>query len=161
VGGLKALAVELKVRLPSPGLRSDADIARAVDNVITWTTALPPDTVHVMVENGWITLTGTVDWHAQRELVADSVRHLGGVTGLSNQLGIKARVSAMGVQADIEAALKRRASSEAQAIAVTVHGGAVTLTGTVHNTSERQLATHAAWGAAGVASVIDQLTLVE
>lgn len=41
-----------------------------------------------------------------------------------------------------------------------VRGDEVTLTGTVHNWSERELIKHAAWQASGVRSVVDNMTLV-
>ncbi|MEP6876369.1 MAG: BON domain-containing protein [Burkholderiales bacterium] len=41
-----------------------------------------------------------------------------------------------------------------------VSGGDVTLTGSVHSWSERDLATHSAWGAPGVRRVVDKMNLV-
>jgi osmotically-inducible protein OsmY len=88
------------------------------------------------------------------------VRYLTGVTGVSNQIAIRPSVSATVVKSQIEAALKRRAATDAQAIAVQVKGADVTLTGTVHSWTERDLAMRSAWGSAGVRQVIDQLNLV-
>jgi osmotically-inducible protein OsmY len=88
------------------------------------------------------------------------VRYLSGVTGISNQIAIKPSLSATVVKSDIEAALKRRAAADAATIAVTVKGADVTLTGTVHSWAERDLATHSAWGSAGVHKVIDKMNLV-
>ncbi|MEO6280302.1 BON domain-containing protein [Roseateles sp.] len=159
VGGVKALAVELKVKLGELGKRTDADIALSAKNIIGWTGSLPADAVKVMVEGGWLTLTGDVEWQFQRQDAANSVRHLLGVTGLSNQIAIKPTLSATLVKSDIEAALKRRAAADAQTISVAVSGGDVTLTGTVHNWAERDLATRSAWGSAGVRKVVDNMTL--
>ena len=64
------------------------------------------------------------------------------------------------VKADIEAALKRRATADAKPIAVDVKGADVTLTGTVHSWAERDLATRSAWGSPGVRSVVDKMNLV-
>ena len=76
------------------------------------------------------------------------------------QQDVMAQQAATLVKADIEAALKRRAAADAETIVVGVSGAHVTLTGTVHSWAERELAQHAAWGAAGVRSVIDKMTLV-
>lgn len=161
VSGVKALAVEMKVKLTSGfGLRTDADIAESAQNVLGWTSSLPKHAVKVMVEGGWLTLSGEVEWHYQREDAADCVRYLSGVTGVSNQIAIKPSVSGTVVKSDIEAALKRRASSDAKSISVEVKGADVTLTGTVHSWAERDLATRSAWGSAGVRSVVDNLSLV-
>jgi osmotically-inducible protein OsmY len=159
VAGVKALAVEMDVALAGGMTRTDADVARTAENVLQWTTYLPKDAVKVKVEGGWITLSGQVEWEYQRQSAADSVRYLMGVTGVSNQVGIKPTVSAGGVRADIEAALKRRANADAQQIAVEVRGADVTLSGTVHSWSERELATHSAWGTPGVRKVVDNMTL--
>ncbi len=160
VNGVKALAVEMKVKLAALGQRSDADIAESAKNVLSWVGALPADAVKVMVEGGWLTLSGAVEWQYQRQDAADSVRYLLGVTGVSNEIAIKPSVSATVVKSDIEAALKRRAAADSKAIAVDVKGGDVTLTGTVHSWAERDLATRSAWGSSGVRKVVDKMTMV-
>jgi osmotically-inducible protein OsmY len=63
------------------------------------------------------------------------------------------------VQSDIEAALKRRASSDVRRISVAVRDANVTLSGTVGSWSERELATNSAWSTSGVRSVVDNMTL--
>ena len=160
VNGVKALAVEMKVKLSEFGKRTDADIAESAKNILGWTSSLPADAVKVLVEGGWLTLSGDVEWQYQRQDAADSVRYLSGVTGVSNQIAIKPSLSATVVKSDIEAALKRRAAADAKTIAVDVKGGAVTLTGTVHSWAERDLATRSAWGSSGVRNVVDKMNLV-
>jgi osmotically-inducible protein OsmY len=160
VSGVRALAVEMKVRLGATGLRSDADIARSAQEILSWHSALPEGAVKVLVEGGWLTLTGQVPWQYQRAEAAHALRYLAGITGLSNQIGIQPAASASVVKSDIEAALKRRATADAQTISVEVTGADVTLRGTVHSWAERDLATRSAWGSAGVRKVDDQLTLV-
>jgi osmotically-inducible protein OsmY len=160
VSGVKALAVEMDVNLPGSSKRTDADIARSAENVLEWMTYLPRNSVKVKVEHGWITLTGELDWEYQRRAAVDAVRYLMGVTGVSNQIAIKPKVSLSAVKSDIEAALKRRALRDAQEIAVKVHGADVTLTGMVHSWSERDLARNSAWATPGVRNVVDNLTVV-
>ncbi len=160
VAGVKALAVEMKVKLDQFGTRTDADIAQSAKNLISWTSSLPADAVKVMVEGGWVTLSGDVEWQYQRQDAAKSVRYLSGVIGVSNQIAIKPAPSAVAVKSDIEAALKRRAAADAQTISVTVNGGDVTLTGNVHSWSERDVATRSAWGSSGVRKVVDKMNLV-
>jgi osmotically-inducible protein OsmY len=159
VWGVKALAIEMDVTLPGSSKRNDADIARSAENVLEWTASLPKDCVKIMVENGWITLSGEVDWEYQRQAAVRAVRYLIGVTGVSDQITIKAKVASSAVKSDIEAALKRRAIDDAQNIAVEVRGTDVTLTGKVHSWSERELAEHAAWSTPGVRKVVDLITV--
>ena len=160
VSGVNALAVEMDVMLSGSSKRTDADIAGSAKNVLQWTASLTKDGVKVMVENGWVTLSGEVDWEFQRQAAANGVRYLTGVTGVSNQIAVRPHVSLSAVKSDIEAALKRRAKADAQKISVEIHGADVTLTGTVHSWSEREAARHSAWGTPGVRNVVDHMTIV-
>lgn len=159
VSGVKALAVEMDVKLSGSSTRNDVDIARSVDNVLQWTTYLPKDALKIKVESGWVTLSGEVSWTYQRQAAVNAVRYLMGVKGVNDQIVITPTVSAPLVKADIESALKRRAHDDAKGISVTVHGTDVTLSGKVHSWSERELATHTAWGTPGVRSVVNNTTL--
>jgi osmotically-inducible protein OsmY len=159
VSGVKALAIEIDVTLPGSSHRNDADIARSAENVLEWSTYLPRDHVKVMVEDGWLTLTGEVDWEYQKQAVATGVRYLMGVKGVSDNISIRPVVSSNAVKSQIEAALRRRARTNARNVSVEVNGANVTLSGTVDNWSERELARHTAWGTPGVHRVVDDLTI--
>ena len=160
VAGVKALAVEMDVKLPgATAKRTDADIAQSVESVLQWATYFPSDSIKVKVEGGWITLSGHVEWDYQRQSAIDAIRHLSGVTGVTNLIAIKPSVSSTLVKSDIEAALKRRARNDAQKISVEVHGSDVTLTGAVHSWSERELARNSAWSSPGVSNVVDKMTV--
>lgn len=156
VTGVKALAVEIDVKLSEVGMRSDADIAHSVKNVLEWTANLPRNSVQVMVEQGWVSLTGKVDWEYQRRTAANAVRHLLGVKGISNSIGITPASTLSTLKTDIEAAFKRRTHSDIQ---VTVAGSDVTLTGTVNTWAQRDMANDAAWGAPGVGNVINRINV--
>ena len=157
--GVKAIAMEMDVKLPGTSKRTDSDIARSTQNVLEWTAYLPPDRVRVKVENGWITLSGEVEWDFQRRAAVDAVRPLLGVVGVNDQITIKPKVSSTLVKSEIEAALKRRARNDAQNIFVAVQGSAVTLTGMVESWSERDLAKSSAWATPGVHSVVDNMSI--
>ena len=159
VSGVTALAVEIDVKLSGSSKRTDADIAGSVKDTLQWTSSLSKDSVKVMVESGWVTLSGEVGWEYQRRAAVNGVRYLTGVTGVSNQIALKPGVSVSAVKSDIEAALKRRAKADAQMISVEVRGADVTLTGTVHSWSERDLARNTAWGTPGVRNVVDHMTI--
>jgi osmotically-inducible protein OsmY len=159
VAGVKALAMDIDVKLNGSTTRTDADIARTIDNVLLWTTYLPKDSVKVMVEDGWVTLSGQVQWGFQRTTANAAVRHLLGVKGVTDQITLKSGVSASAVKGDIEAALKRRATSEANGIKVAVSGSEVTLSGKVPTWAERDAIGSAAWGTSGVSSVVDKITI--
>ncbi|MEO7642621.1 MAG: BON domain-containing protein [Ramlibacter sp.] len=159
VGGVKALAVEMKVRISGYTARTDADIARSVEGVLQWTTYLGDCPIKVKVEAGWVTLTGTVEWDYQRTSAQSGISDLMGVTGVDNQLVISTKVTGPAVKAQIESALKRWATDDANKIAVEVKGSQVTLSGQVHSWSELDMARHSAWGTPGVTHVVDNMTI--
>jgi osmotically-inducible protein OsmY len=157
--GVKALAIELDVKLPGSSNRDDSDIALTAKNVLEWTTNWPKDQVKVMVEKGWITLSGQLDYDYQRQLALSSVRNLMGVKGVSNKITLKPFISTSTVKSVIDAALKRRALTDAQEIVVTVDGGKVNLSGVVHSWSEREMVCDSVWNTPGVTEVSDNITV--
>ena len=159
VCGVIALAVEMEVRLPGTNRKTDGDIARTAKYILDWLTFVPNKAVSVVVEGGFVTLTGELDWGYQREAVIGAVRNLMGVTGLSDQIVIKPKVSLSAIKSEIEEALQRRAHTDAKNISVTVNGTEVILSGTVHSWLERDLAVHSVWGTPGVKNVVDQTTI--
>ena len=83
VEGVKAIAEELEVH--TDGIRKDSEIAQAVVNTLRWHVWVPSH-VQATVENGWVTLAGCVNWEYQRISAKDSVSHLSGVKGVSNNI---------------------------------------------------------------------------
>lgn len=159
VSGVKALAVEIKVILPGTSQRTDADIARAVENILLWSTFVPNDHIKVMVESGWLTLSGEVDWEFQKQAAVNSVSHLMGVTGISDQIGLRPAVSSRSIKSEIEAALARHTRENAHKVQVDVDHTSVTLSGTVDNWSDRELARRTAWGTPGVHKVQNNISI--
>lgn len=157
VGGVRAVAEELTVKLPSAAERSDTELAHAAVNALRWDIQVPDDRVTVRVEDGWIALEGTVEWQYQRTAAERALRYLTGVKGLTNLITVKPRVSAADVRAKIETALERSAEIDAQRIHVEALNGTVRLTGRVRSWAERNDAEQAAWSAPGVTKVEDRL----
>jgi osmotically-inducible protein OsmY len=119
---------------------------------------VPKDKVKLKVEKGWITLTGEVNWHFQKDAAERDIRRLFGVVGVSNQIAIKPHASPSDVAERIKDALHRSWFNPAD-ITVSSVGGRVQLNGSVRSWHERQLAEAAAWGAPGVTQVEDHLVI--
>lgn len=158
VKDVKAVAEEIEVKLPMDVLHDDQDIAVAALNRLAWNVSIPRDAVKVTVDQGWITLSGRVDWHYQQEAAHDAVRLLWGVTGVSDMITIKPRANAGNIQASIETAL-HRLWFPAEHIGVTAADGNVTLTGTVAFWDQRALAATTAWAAPGVTMVTNDIRI--
>ncbi|MFM0593691.1 BON domain-containing protein [Paraburkholderia dilworthii] len=159
VAGVKAVVVDMNVRLPNGAVRTDEDIANSIRSILKWTVGVPESSVQVQVEKGWITLRGDVDWAYQRHVVARAVCHMRGVTGVSNLIEVGGGLAAQDIGKKIGQALQRHAEREANHIRVTEHEGIVTLTGNVGSYAERSAARGAAWSAPGVHAVVDNLTV--
>lgn len=159
VAGVKGLAIDLKVQLPSQHERSDADIALAAERALEWSTLVPDGRVQVMTEKGHVTLTGEVAWDYQRAAALRAVRDLLGVTGLSDLIRITPHASPSLIQQDIHDALARQAHREARHLNVAVSGSEVTLSGHVNSWAERDAAQGAAWSAPGVATVVNEIVV--
>jgi osmotically-inducible protein OsmY len=159
VRGVKAVANDLEVRLPSSSERTDADIAQAAVRALEWDAFLPSGKVQVTVSQGWVTLKGEVEWQYQKHDAERVVRRLMGVKGVSNLITVRAGLAASDLKRKIEQALVRSAELDAERITVDVEGSKVILRGTVRSWAERQEAERAAWAAPGVLSVDNRITI--
>jgi len=160
VEGVKAVANDIKVKLPFESTRTDTDIATAAINTLSWDTRIPADKIKVTVRDGWLTLEGEVNWHYQKTAAEDDVRGLWGVKGVSNLIKVREAVtkpSPAEIRARIEEAFERSAQLDAKRINVDVRDGKVILSGTVRAWAERKEAEDAAWSAPGVTDVEDRI----
>jgi len=159
VSGVKAVALEIEVDLPGMSRRTDADIAGAVADTLSWNALVPEDRIHVRVEDGTVTLSGDVEWSFQRSAAESSVRNLMGVKAVVNSLRIVSPLSTNDLRTKIEAALQRAAHFDARDISILVDGNKVTLKGSVHSLAQRRLVENAVWAAPGVHELVDYLAI--
>lgn len=159
VRGVKALANDLDVRLPSRSQRTDPEIARAAADAFKWNISVPEGRIKARVENGWVTLDGDVDFYYQREAAERAVRYLTGVKGVSNLITVKAQPAPSDVKQRIKEALQRGAQFDADRITVEIEGHKAILRGTVRSYSEMRDAERAARNAPGITEVDNRLTI--
>jgi osmotically-inducible protein OsmY len=161
VGGVKAVADEIKVKLPGAHQRSDTDIAHATVNALRWDVQVPDDRIKATIEDGWIALEGDVEWQYQKWAAEGAVRNLTGVKGVTNLIAVKPKkASSYEVGQKIKDSMRRHAERDADRITIEAKDGRVTLRGSVSSFAERKDAEHAAWQAQGVTSVDDQIAVM-
>lgn len=160
VKGVKAIAQKIEVRLPGDKKINDDEIAERAVTILSWSTPVPRDAVRVKVSNGWVTLTGQVNWNFQRAAAESAVRKLSGVIGVSNEIALSQAAQSIDVRQRIVDALKRHAEVEAARIRIDVReGGNVTIEGDVDDWEERQAVERAVWSAPGVSTVDDRVRI--
>ena len=162
VKGVQGIAQKIVVRLPTAHRHTDEEIADRALKVLNWDLEVPDEQIQVKVENGIVTLTGTVTYQFQRAAADHDIRRLGGVTDIVNLIEIRPSADQVAdpvsVHLKIENALRRSAAMESSHVSVEVSGSKVTLRGRVKTWWERSLAESAAWSAPGVTQVDDELT---
>jgi osmotically-inducible protein OsmY len=160
VKGVKAVAMDVEVKLPFDVKRGDDEIAAAAVERLGWDVSVPRDAVKISVDKGWVTLTGEVDWHYQKAAAEQDVHRLFGVLGVSNQITIKSHVNTSNLSDDIMHALHRSWFFDPRTIRVSAEGGKVRLTGTAPSLHDRQVAAATAWTARGVTDVENEIAVL-
>jgi osmotically-inducible protein OsmY len=159
IAGVRGVANDLEIRLPSVDERPDPDIARDAVAAIKAHLPISSENIKVVVQNGWVTLEGRVEWQYQRQTAENAVRRIKGVKGVTNLIQLKPRVQPEEVKKKIEEAFRRNAEVDANRIIVETNGSQVILKGTVRSWIEREEAERVAWSAPGVTSVDDRIIL--
>ncbi len=74
---------------PEPQTVRDRDLADRARSALIWNQSLPREAIAVSVENGWLTLSGVVPWHYQRQDAINCVRGLAGVIGIRDCITLR------------------------------------------------------------------------
>jgi len=156
VRGVRAVANDIEVRLKIG--RTDADIARDVVRALELRSTVP-DNVQATVHHGYITLTGETMWEFQRRDAEKAVRHVRGVRGVVNRIGLAPGSAARNARHRIQEALHRHADLDARHVQAHAAGDVVTLTGHVGTWLQREIAERAAADAPGIRRVDNQITV--
>jgi len=159
VFGVRAIAQEIEIRLPSDKKTGDDEIAKRAADILRWRVGVPADRITIKVEKGVVALGGEVDWQFQRKQAENAVHDLTGVLEITNLIRVNARPQVPVIKEKIQQALRRSAELDASHVTVRAEGGKVILGGTVHAWYERDLAEQAAWSAPGVTEVQDRIEI--
>jgi osmotically-inducible protein OsmY len=157
VRGVSWVANELSVRLPDRDRRDDEDLRGDVLEALMLEGSVPM-TVSAQARDGFVTLTGTVEWHYQREAAESRTAGVPGVTGIDNAIALTGAPGERAAADAISRAFRRDAVLDAGRLSVeALPGGLVVLSGTVSSRVAHDHAVAAAWSAAGVTDVDDRI----
>lgn len=144
--------------------KTDKEIHEAVLQELKWSTKIEETEVGVEVDEGVVTLTGTVSCYAKKVAAQEAAHQVAGVLDVAND--IKVQVPGSMSRTDTEIALAVRRALEWDAliahdkILTTVSGGWVTLEGQVPFYIDSLYAERAIHNLTGVRGVTNNLTVV-
>jgi osmotically-inducible protein OsmY len=157
VRGVTWVANELRVQIPVRDRRDDEDLRGDVLEALMLDVSVPM-TVDARARDGFVTLTGTVEWHYQREAAESRTANVPGVAGIDNVITLTQTPDAREARDAISGAFRRDAVLAAHVLAVeTFSDGLVILSGTVSCWAAHDHAVVAAWSAPGVTRVDDRI----
>ncbi len=122
---------------------------------------VPHGSVQVTVADGWVTLTGEVRHHFQRQAAQHAVGRVPGVLGVMNGITLTEEPIPPEVAARIEKAFNRNAVIDDSVIQVTNRGHTIYLDGIVNSWDAMDTALDTTWAAPGVNEVVNNLTLID
>ena len=74
---------------PATPVLSDEELAYMAQCALACNGDLPPGAVRASAAGGWVTLSGEVPWHYQRQDAVECMRYLPGIAGVSNDITLR------------------------------------------------------------------------
>lgn len=156
IPGVRAVNDDVLVRLPEEMRGSDADIANRIAHIFEWHSGIS-EKIKADVNEGCVTLSGSVDWSYQRDYALHQVEALKGVKYVLNLITIRKRVAAPDVIKQIMRSLHRHATFEVERLSVSIVDGTATLNGSVDTFFEKEMIKNAVYSMPGIVHVEDKL----
>ncbi|MBE0446872.1 MAG: BON domain-containing protein [Actinobacteria bacterium] len=140
---------------------NDQEILSDIQDALTWDVRVDARNISVGVENGVVTLNGTVDTYAQKLDASQIVSRIKGVTDVVNNLIVRPAIirSDEEIRQDIDGALRRDVLVDETNIMVEVSNGIAILNGSVATIAEKNAAESDAWLTPGITDVINNIVV--
>ncbi len=143
--------------------KTDAEIQRDVLEELRWDPRVEETEIDVNVDDGVVTLTGTVTSWARRVAARDAARHVGGVLDVANAITVETPEHLDRGDPELADAVRRTLAWDVfvpdDRIVSTVTNGSVTLEGTVETLMQRDAAERALRNLTGVKAVVNRIAV--
>lgn len=156
VGGVKHVDNALMVG-PTGAAVADGDLAAACRDALDSDRLVPHGAVALTVLDGWVTLSGEVRRHFQRQAAVHAVSRIHGVLGVNNEISLTTEPIPSDVAERINKAFERNSLIDGSRIRVSNVDHTIYLDGLVDSWTAMDQAVDTAWSAPGVQQVINRL----
>ena len=165
---VKSVDNQLAVKGEQPSAMSDAWLLTKVKTTLLFHRSVSAAT-DVDVKDGIVTLLGTADNQAQKDLTTEYAKDIDGVKDVKNEMTVAKsaneprtmgdKIDDASITALVKMTLLYHRSTSALKTSVTTKNGVVTLTGKASNAAEKDLAAKLAGDVKGVTSVDNRMTV--
>ena len=159
VAGVSGVHNHLEVVLPAGNYRDDAMLTTAANNALTQNVTVAAG-IEATARDGNLELIGAVRYGSERVAAERAVAELTGVRNIKDYIDMIPDVDPTHVLVLVQGVLDRYAVVDDDSnVAVATNGTTVTLSGNVRTWAEHDAVVDAAWMAAGIADVHDELSV--
>ncbi|MBD3346633.1 MAG: BON domain-containing protein [Chitinivibrionales bacterium] len=162
VAGVHVVDNNIDVKpLSPPEVPSDEEIKSRIKDFLQWNGTVDPAEIEITVDNGWVTLRGSVTAYWKKMQAEDLAADVRGVIGITNELAVVPTGNHLdkAISDNIVSALERNPSLDAEFIDVRVENGVVILSGTVPIWADKIAAQQIANHTAGVRDVVNHIAV--
>ena len=159
IAGVRAVINKIDIKLNDWDGKKDKELSAEIVNAFKWNWKTLNDTIQVVVANGWVTLSGEVEWNYQKEAAKEAVTNLIGVKGVSNNIVIKSQSLFKIDKTTLRLALQNHFGLDSKNIEIEVSDSDIILKGTVDFWYQKEIAGRIAWKTPGVINVNNELVI--
>lgn len=167
--GVKSVDNRLETKDAPPTANSDAWLLSKVKMTLSFHRSVSGLSTEVNVKDGIVTLRGTADTQAQKELTTEYARDIEGVKEVKNDMTVGKvaktkrtvgeKIDDSSITAQVKTTLLYHRSTSAINTTVKTKNGVVTLDGTAKSLSEKELASKLANDVNGVKKVVNRMSI--
>lgn len=159
ISGVQSVINKIDVTINRLEQKKDIAITNEILTIFRWNWNTLNDTIKVKVLEGWVTLSGELEWNYQKEAARQAITSLIGVKGVSNKINIKSQLDTKIDKTTLRLALENHLALDSKDIEIEVSDSKIILKGSVESWYQKEIAGFIAWKTRGVVSVENELLI--